>query len=80
MNAIIMNDIKLKQNEIGDLKSVTLFCEVFDERITALTETIQSQEGARLPGARRMENRKRIDIEGVHASDSLLEKIKSYCV
>ena len=53
---------------------------VFNERIAALTETIQSQEGARLPGARRMENRKRIDIEGVHASDSLLEKIKSYCV
>ena len=52
----------------------------FNERITALTEAINSQEGARLPGARRMENRKRIDIEGVHVSDSLLEKIKSYCV
>ena len=52
----------------------------FNERITALTEAINGQEGARLPGARRMENRKRIDIEGVHVSDSLLEKIKSYCV
>ena len=52
----------------------------FNERITALTEAINSQEGARLPGARRMENRKRIDIEGVHVSDSLLENIKSYCV
>ena len=52
----------------------------FNERITALSEAINSQEGARLPGARRMENRKRIDIEGVHVSDSLLEKIKSYCV
>ena len=53
---------------------------VFNERITALTEVINNQGGARLPGARRMENRKRIDIEGVHVSDSLLEKIKSYCV
>ena len=52
----------------------------FNERITALSEAINSQEGARLPGARRMENRKRIDIEGVYVSDSLLEKIKSYCV
>ena len=51
----------------------------FNERITALTEAINSQEGARLPGARRMENRKRIDIEGVDVSDSLLEKINSYC-
>ncbi len=52
----------------------------FNEKITSLTEAINSQEGARLPGARRMENRKRIDIEGVYVSDSLLEKIKSYCV
>ena len=52
----------------------------FNERITALSEAINSQEGARLPGARRMENRKRIDIEGVYVSDSLLEKIKSYFV
>ena len=52
----------------------------FNERITALTEVINNQGGARLPGARRMENRKRIDIEGVHVSDSLFEKIKSYCV
>ena len=52
----------------------------FNERITALTEVINSQEGARLPGARRMENRKRIDFEGVHVSNSLLEKIRSYCV
>ena len=52
----------------------------FNERITALTEVINNQGGARLPGARRMENRKRIDIEGVYVSDSLLEKIKSYCV
>ena len=52
----------------------------FNEKITSLTEAINSQEGARLPGARRMENRKRIDIEGVYVSDSLLDRIKSYCV
>ena len=52
----------------------------FKERISTLTEAINSQEGARLPGVRRMENRKRIDIEGVYATDSLFEKIKSYCI
>ncbi len=52
----------------------------FNERISALAEAINSQEGARLPGARRKENRQRIDIEGVHVADSVIEKIKSYCV
>ena len=51
---------------------------IFNERISVLTEAIQSQDGPRLPGARRMENRKRIDLEGVHVSDSLIEKIESY--
>ena len=51
---------------------------VFNERITDLTEAILCQDGARLPGARRMDNRKKIDVEGVHVADSLLEKIKSY--
>ena len=51
---------------------------IFNERISVLTEAIQSQNGPRLPGARRMENRKRIDVEGVNVSDSLIEKIKSY--
>ena len=53
---------------------------IFNERISVLTEAIQSQDGPRLPGARRMENRKRIDVEGVNASDSLIEKINSYFV
>ena len=53
---------------------------IFNERITVLTDAIQSQDGPRLPGARRMENRKRIDVEGVNASDSLIEKINSYFV
>ena len=51
---------------------------VFNERITDLTEAILCQDGARLPGARRMDNQKKIDVEGVHVADSLLEKIKSY--
>ena len=53
---------------------------VFNERIADLTEAILCQDGARLPGTRRMENRKRIDVEGVNVSDSLIEKIKSYCL
>ena len=53
---------------------------IFKERIRVLTDAIQSQDGPRLPGARRMENRNSIDIEGVHTADSLLEKIKSYWI
>ena len=33
-----------------------------------------------LTGTRRMENRKRINVDGVQVSDSQLEKIKSYYV
>ena len=51
----------------------------FNERNNELTKAIISQEGARLPGARRFGNRKSIDKEGIYISDSLLEKINRYC-
>ena len=53
--------------------------EEFFKRITTLTEAIQSQDGARLPGDRRSKNRKRIEVEGVEVAEELLEKIKVFC-
>ena len=50
----------------------------FGERVQALTTAITSQEGARLPGARRRGARARIDREGVTVDAALLEKIKSF--
>jgi (2R)-3-sulfolactate dehydrogenase (NADP+) len=52
----------------------------FYERISALVDAIQSQDGARLPGERRKKNRQRIELEGVEVSQSLIEKIRSFCV
>ena len=52
----------------------------FYERISALIDAIQSQDGARLPGERRKKNRQRIELEGVEVSQSLIEKIRSFCV
>jgi biotin synthase-like enzyme len=43
-------------------------------RYRALTEAICAQEGARLPGDRRKENRQRIESEGVDVAVALLEK------
>ncbi|MDP7046642.1 MAG: Ldh family oxidoreductase [SAR324 cluster bacterium] len=52
----------------------------FYERISTLADAIQSQDGARLPGERRRKNRQRIELEGVEVAQSLLEKIRSFCV
>ena len=52
----------------------------FAERITILTEAIQGQEGARLPGDRRKENRQRIEIEGVDVEKSLIKRIQTFCI
>ncbi len=49
----------------------------FDAAILRLTEAITSQQGARLPGARRAANRKRIEAEGVQIDAALLERIKA---
>ena len=51
----------------------------FYERISILGDAIQSQDGARLPGERRKKNRQRIELEGVEVTQSLLEKIRSFC-
>ena len=52
----------------------------FYERISVLSDAVQSQDGARLPGERRRKNRQRIELEGVEVAQSLLEKIRSFCV
>ena len=52
----------------------------FAGRIRALTEAICAQEGARLPGDRRKENRQRIESEGVDVAVALLEKIRAFRV
>lgn len=53
----------------------TLSGGLFADRLTALTEAITGQEGARLPGARRKGNRDRIEAEGVDVPAPLLERI-----
>jgi (2R)-3-sulfolactate dehydrogenase (NADP+) len=40
-----------------------------------LAASITEQEGARLPGQRRAENRIRIEKEGVEVDDALLKRI-----
>lgn len=50
----------------------------FTQRIEALATAIDSQEGARLPGARRQMNRSRIEKEGVTVDDALMDRIKAF--
>ena len=50
--------------------------EGFGAQTQALAEAITSQDGARLPGARRIGNRARIDAEGVEVDTALMERIK----
>ena len=49
----------------------TAFAAGFGDRIATLAEAIEMQEGARLPGARRMAARKRTEAEGVEIDDAL---------
>lgn len=51
--------------------------DVFDAATLRLTEAITAQQGARLPGARRAANRKRIEAEGVQVDDALMDRIKA---
>jgi len=51
----------------------------FFTRIDNLAEAIQSQNGARLPGKRRLNNRKKIDLKGVEVEELLIESINSFC-
>ncbi|MFT4715960.1 MAG: (2R)-3-sulfolactate dehydrogenase (NADP+) [Paracoccaceae bacterium] len=50
----------------------------FTAQTRALAEAITSQEGARLPGARRQENRTRIAADGVTVDGDLLGRIRSF--
>ncbi len=49
----------------------------FAERVAALCAAITEQEGARLPGDRRMTNRARIDQEGVLVDEETLQRIRA---
>ena len=49
---------------------------LFDKQITALTRSIVSQEGARMPNTRRVESQKRLKREGLSIERSLYEKLK----
>ena len=45
--------------------------------MTRLAGSITDQHGARLPGQRRADNRRRIEKEGVHVDDALMARIKA---
>ena len=44
----------------------------FFDQIRTLTESIDAQDGARLPGARRKANRARLEVDGVAVPDNLM--------
>ncbi len=50
----------------------------FDRIIRKLTRSILSQEGARLPNAKRIENHKRFTKEGLKIDKALYDKLKSF--
>ena len=54
----------------------TAFAAGFGDRIATLAEAIEMQEGARLPGARRMAARKRTEAEGVEIDDALALRLE----
>ena len=47
----------------------------FAENIGKLCLAIGEQDGARLPGSRRIANRRQIEVDGIQVEDSLLQKI-----
>jgi (2R)-3-sulfolactate dehydrogenase (NADP+) len=51
---------------------------VFDRQIAALVKSVVSQEGARLPNARRDESQKRLKREGLTLSAELYHTIKTF--
>ncbi len=54
------------------------FSNGFDERIAELAAAISDQEGARLPGSNRLENRSAIEQNGVVVNKDLLSRIRKY--
>ncbi len=51
----------------------------FGDRLDALASAIAEQDGARLPGARRLAARARTSVDGVTADETLLAKIRHFC-
>jgi (2R)-3-sulfolactate dehydrogenase (NADP+) len=51
---------------------------IFDRQIAALVKSITSQEGARMPNARRAANQKRLKREGLAIERALYDKIMSF--
>jgi len=49
----------------------------YDERMTTLLEAIAAEPGARLPGTRRLANRKRAAAEGVAVPAALHAEIRA---
>lgn len=47
----------------------------FATSIEHLCESIENQDGARIPGSRRADNRKRIEIDGVSVDEALMTRI-----
>jgi (2R)-3-sulfolactate dehydrogenase (NADP+) len=47
------------------------------ERFATLAASIEAQEGARLPGARRLALRRRAEAEGLNLPDALLAEIRA---
>ena len=52
--------------------------DAFHAQMTALMEAIASQDGARLPGARRKANRARTEAQGVEIDEALLTRIRAF--
>lgn len=52
------------------------FAEGFVERIAALAEAITAQEGARLPGNRRITARQATETQGVAVDDALMQRLQ----
>lgn len=50
----------------------------FGARVQALVAAIQADEGARLPGARRVTNRARTTSEGVPVDEALMQRIEAF--
>jgi (2R)-3-sulfolactate dehydrogenase (NADP+) len=51
----------------------------FRRNINALVDAITGQDGARLPGARRITNRQRIERDGAVVDAALIDRIREFC-
>ena len=51
---------------------------LFDKQIKAMIKSVVSQEGARMPNARREANQKRLRREGIPIERALFDRIRSF--